>query len=241
MRPVVIVPTYNEADNIAEVVQRVRGVAPSAEVLVVDDNSPDGTADIAEAAGRELGGVHVLRRPGKAGLGPAYKAGFDWAIEHDHDVVVQMDADLSHEPERVAELLGELDGGADYAIGSRYVEGGDMPDWPWHRRALSRWANRYARGMLRLRGRDVTAGFRAIRIGLLKEIDYPSVRADGYGFLIETRYRIERTGAHGIEIPIVFRDRTLGKSKMSSRIIVEALVLVTWWGIRDRLRSLLRR
>lgn len=241
MRPVVIVPTYNEADNIAEVVHRVRGVAPSAEVLVVDDDSPDGTADVADAAGHEVGGVHVLRRPGKAGLGPAYKAGFDWAIEHGHDVVVQMDADLSHDPARVPELLGKLEEGADYAIGSRYVEGGDTPDWPWHRRALSRWANRYARFMLRLRGRDVTAGFRAIRIGLLKEIDYPSVRADGYGFLIETRYRIERSGARGLEIPISFRDRTLGKSKMSSRIIVEALVLVTWWGIRDRVRAPFRR
>lgn len=238
MKSLVVVPTYNEAENIADVLTRVRRASPSTEVLVVDDSSPDGTADIAERVGQEVGNVHVLRRPDKQGFGPACKEGFAWALEHGYDVVVQMDADLSHDPAVVPDLLREVDAGADYAIGSRYVEGGDFPDWPWYRRALSAWANRYARFMLRLRGRDVTAGFRATRAELLERIRYETVRADGYGFMIETRYRIERSGATGVEIPIVFRDRSRGKSKMSGRIILEAFALVTWWGLRDRLRRL---
>lgn len=235
MRVLVVLPTYDEAENVVEVVRRVRRVLPSAEVLVADDHSPDGTADLAEQTGREVGGVHVLRRPAKEGLGPAYKAGFAWAIDHGYDVVVQMDADLSHDPARVPELVARVEAGADYAIGARYIEGGAIPDWPWYRRALSRWGNRYARFMLRLSGHDATTGFRAVRTDLLKRIDYEGVRADGYGFLIEMLYRFERAGAEGAEVPIVFRDRTRGKSKMSGRIVVEALLLVTWWGLGGRL------
>lgn len=235
MRALVVLPTYNEAENVVEVVTRVRRVAPSVEVLVADDASPDGTADLAEQAGREVGGVHVLRRPAKDGLGPAYKAGFAWAIDRGYDVVVQMDADLSHDPAMVPELLAQVEGGADYAVGARYVEGGAIPDWPWYRRALSRWGNRYARFMLRLSAHDATTGFRAVRADLLKRVDYEAVRADGYGFLIEMLYRFEHSGARGAEVPIVFRDRTRGKSKMSGRIVAEALLLVTRWGIRDRL------
>jgi glycosyltransferase involved in cell wall biosynthesis len=237
MRPLVILPTYNEAQNIPEVLQRLRAAVPDAEMLVVDDSSPDGTADLAEQAGKELGGVHVLRRPGKAGLGPAYVAGFHWALERGYDVVVQMDADLSHDPAAVPSLLAAVDTGADFAVGSRYVPGGSIPDWPWHRRALSRWGNRYARLMLGLFGHDATSGFRAVRAGLLKEAGVTELGADGYGFLIEELYSFKRAGAHGIEVPIVFRDRTRGASKMSSRIIVEALVLVTVWGMRDWARA----
>lgn len=236
MRTLVVLPTYNEAENIVDVVLRVRRAMPSAEVLVADDNSPDGTGALAEQAGKEAGGIHVLRRAEKRGLGPAYKAGFAWALDRGYDVVVQMDADLSHDPSSVPALVAEIERGADYAIGARYVPGGAIPDWPWYRRTLSRWGNRYARFMLRLSGHDATTGFRAVRSDLLKAIDYEGVRADGYGFLIEMLYRFERSGALGAEVPIVFRDRERGKSKMSGFIVVEALFLVTRWGIRDRLR-----
>ena len=238
MRVLVVLPTYNEAENVVEVITRIRRAMPSAEVLVADDNSPDGTADLAEQVGRGSGGVHVLRRPVKEGLGPAYKAGFAWAIDRGYDIVVQMDADLSHDPASVPDLVAGVEAGGDYVIGARYVPGGAIPEWPWHRRALSRWGNRYARFMLRLSGHDATTGFRAIRTDVLKRIDYEGVRADGYGFLIEMLYRLERSGSAGGEIPIVFRDRERGKSKMSGRIVVEALWLVTRWGIRDRLRRL---
>jgi len=237
VRTLVVLPTYNEADNIVDVIVRVRRAMPSADVLVADDNSPDGTADLAEQAGREAGGVHVLRRARKEGLGPAYKAGFAWAIDHGYDVVVQMDADLQFNPADVPHLVARVEAGADYAIGARYIAGGAIPEeWPWHRRALSKWANRYARFMLRLSGHDATSGFRAVRADLLKRIEYETVRADGYGFLIEMLYRFQRAGAVNAEIPIVFRDREYGKSKMSGRIVVEAWFLVTRWGIRDRLR-----
>lgn len=237
VRTLVVLPTYNEADNIVDVIVRVRRAMSSAEVLVADDNSPDGTADLAEQVGREVGGVHVLRRARKEGLGPAYKAGFAWAIERGFDVIVQMDADLSHPPATVPALVAKVEAGADYAIGARYITGGAIPEeWPWHRRALSKWANRYARFMLRLSGHDVTTGFRAVRADLLERIEYDTVRADGYGFLIEMLYRFERSGATGSEVPLVFRDRVRGKSKMSGRIVAEAWFLVTGWGLRDRLR-----
>ncbi|HVM40816.1 MAG TPA: polyprenol monophosphomannose synthase [Acidimicrobiia bacterium] len=241
MRTLVILPTYNEAENIGDVIRRVREALDGVEVLVADDNSPDGTADLAEKVGAEVGGVHVLRRPGKEGLGPAYRAGFHWALEHGYDVVVQMDADLSHDPAALPAMVQAVEEGADFSVGSRYVPGGDIPDWPWHRRALSKWGNRYTRFMLQLPGHDATTGYRALSADLLRRMDFDAVRADGYGFLIEMLYRFERIGAKGAEVPIVFRDRTRGASKMSSRIIVEALALVTAWGLRDRLESLRRR
>ena len=236
-----VLPTYNEAPNIADVLHRVRAAMPAIEVLVVDDGSPDGTADLAAAGGAEIGGVQVMRRTQKEGLGPAYRAGFAWAIERDFDIVVQMDADLSHDPALLPALVGAVEEGADFSIGSRYIAGGDVPDWPWTRRALSRWGNRYARWMLGLPGHDATTGFRAIRRHALEAASYDIVRADGYGFLIEMLYRLEHVGAKGVEIPLVFRDRTRGHSKMSSRIVVEAMVLVTGWGVRARLRALRRR
>jgi dolichol-phosphate mannosyltransferase len=232
---VVVLPTYNEAENIGDVLARVRVAVPDARVLVVDDNSPDGTADLAEHAALALGNIEVLRRPGKAGLGSAYRAGFRWGMEHGADVLVEMDSDLSHDPASLPSLLAALDHGADLAIGSRYVPGGSIPNWAWHRRWLSRWGNRYAAGVLGLGVRDATAGFRAYRVEVLRKIDLDTVRADGYGFQIEMAYRVFGNGGRIVEVPIAFVDRVRGTSKMSGRIVVEALELVTWWGIRDRL------
>ncbi|CAN5204381.1 polyprenol monophosphomannose synthase [soil metagenome] len=234
-RPLVVLPTYQEADNIAEVLRRLRSAAPDVSVLVVDDASPDGTAALAEAAGREMGGVEVLRRPGKAGLGSAYRAGFAWGFERGHDAMVEMDADLSHDPAALPSLLRPLGAGVDLVIGSRYVPGGSIPDWSLHRRLLSQWGNRYAGAMLDLDVRDVTSGYRAYRADALTKIDMSRVRADGYGFQIEMAYRLVRCGLVVEEVPIAFTDRTRGTSKMSTRIVAEAMALVTWWGVRDRL------
>jgi dolichol-phosphate mannosyltransferase len=234
LRPLVVIPTYQEAENIADVQRRVRAAAPTVAVLVVDDASPDGTAELAEATGREVSEVSVLRRPGKAGLGAAYRAGFEWGIAQGYDVLVEMDADLSHDPSDVPRLLAAVAEGADLAIGSRYVPGGATPDWPVHRRLISRLGNVYAGAVLGLAVNDATAGFRAYRATLLETIDYPTTHADGYGFQVEMAYRVHQHGGTIREIPITFSDRVRGTSKMSTRIVVEAMVLVTWWAIRDR-------
>lgn len=235
MRPLVVIPTYNEADNVGEVIDRTRAAVPEAEILVVDDNSPDGTGDLVERRGTDDDHVHLLRRPEKAGLGAAYRAGFAWGDERGFDVMVEMDADLSHDPAALPSLLAAVEDGADLAIGSRYVPGGSIPDWAWHRKALSRWANRYASVMLSLPVSDTTAGYRAYRAAMLAAIDVPSVRAAGYGFQIEMTQRVAQAGGTIVEVPIAFTDRTRGKSKMSRDIVVEAMVLVTGWGIKRRL------
>jgi dolichol-phosphate mannosyltransferase len=236
MRTLVVLPTYEEADNIAEVLRRLRAAVPSADVLVVDDSSPDGTAEVAKAAGHELGGVDGTIRPGKAGLGSAYRYGFREGLARGYDVLVEMDSDLSHDPAALPGLLRAVEHGADLVVGSRYMPGGSIPHWPVHRRALSRWGNRYAAAALRLSVRDSTSGFRAYRADVLRRIDLDRVRADGYGFQIEMAYRVACLGGRIVETPIEFRDRERGNSKMSSRIVFEALGLVTWWGVRDRLR-----
>jgi dolichol-phosphate mannosyltransferase len=234
VRTLVVLPTYNEATNIAVVLDRLRAAVPAADVLVVDDGSPDGTADMADALGVELGQIDVLRRPGKAGLGSAYRAGFRWGMERGYEVMVEMDADLSHDPGALPSLLAAVDGGADLGLGSRYVPGGAIPAWPLHRRLLSRWGNRYAGAVLGLDVRDATGGFRAYRATALEAIDLSRVRAEGYGFQIEMTHRLARADGKIVEVPIQFVDRVRGTSKMSSRIVVEALLLVTWWGLRDR-------
>ena len=234
MRPLVVLPTYQEAENIAEVLHRLRSAAPTADVFVVDDSSPDGTAALAKAVGHELGGVDVMIRATKSGLGSAYRAGFAEGLARGYDVLVEMDSDLSHDPARLPALLRAVEGGVDLAIGSRYVPGGVIPDWPLHRRLLSRWGNRYADILLALSVHDATSGFRAYRAEALRGVDLESVRADGYGFQIEMAYRVAVNGGTIAEIPIEFVDRRRGTSKMSVRIIVEALALVTWWGVRDR-------
>ena len=234
MRALVVLPTYQEADNIVEVLRRLRAAAPAADVLVVDDSSPDGTAALAKAAARELGNIDVLVRPGKSGLGSAYRAGFTEGLARGYDVLVEMDSDLSHDPARVPALLRAVEAGADLALGSRYVPGGLIPNWSFHRRFLSRAGNRYAAFVLGLSVRDATSGFRAYRADALRRVDLSSVRADGYCFQIEMAYRVAAAGGDIVELPIEFVDRERGTSKMCSRIIVEALALVTWWSVRDR-------
>ncbi len=236
MRALLVLPTYNEAENVEAVLRAVRACAPQVAVLVVDDGSPDGTAKLAEAIGVELGGIEVLRRAAKSGLGSAYRAGFRIGMARGYDVLIEMDADLSHDPSVIPTMLGVIERGADLVIGSRYVPGGSIPDWPRHRRAISRIGNQYARIMLRLRVNDATAGFRAFTAATLRKIDLDRVRADGYGFQVEMVYSVQHNGGVVTELPITFRDREHGISKMSGRIVIEALVLVTWWGIRDRLR-----
>jgi dolichol-phosphate mannosyltransferase len=237
----VVIPTYQEAENIATVLGRVRTALPSASVLVVDDGSPDGTADLADAVATEVGQVEVLRRPGKAGLGSAYRAGFAHGIERGFDVLIEMDADLSHDPADLPRLVAAVKDGASVAIGSRYVPGGATPNWPRPRLWLSRWGNRYVGVILGLGVRDATAGFRAYRAPTLEAIDYRSTRADGYAFQVEMAYRVRTVGHSITELPITFSDRERGTSKMSGRIVVEAMLLVTWWGIRDRLLRRPRR
>jgi dolichol-phosphate mannosyltransferase len=234
MRTLVVTPTYQEADNIEEFLRRTRVAFPDADILVVDDTSPDGTGAIAQRVGGELGRVDLLSRPTKEGLGQAYRAGFAVGMERGYDRLVQIDADLSHDPAVIPSLLAALDGGADVAIGSRYVSGGSVPNWPWYRRALSKYGNLYARLVLGLKVRDATSGYRAYRADMLERIDYANTRAKGYGFQVETAYRITRSGGKAAECPIIFTDRVRGHSKMTWGIFAEELFLFTWWGVRDR-------
>jgi glycosyltransferase involved in cell wall biosynthesis len=234
MRTLVVVPTYEEAANITEVLHRVRAAAPEVDVLVVDDSSPDGTADLAKASAAELGHVDVLVRERKDGLGNAYRHGFREGFDRGYEILVQMDADLSHDPAELPNLIGAIEGGAEMVIGSRYIPGGEIPHWPWYRRALSRYGNRYACVVLGMDVHDATSGYRAYRVDALKAIDIFSTRSKGYGFQIETAYRIARSQRHLAEVPIVFTDRVRGQSKMSFSVMLEELILVTWWGIRDR-------
>jgi dolichol-phosphate mannosyltransferase len=238
MRVLVMLPTYNEIENIQDVLERARDALPDADILVIDDGSPDGTADRAEKLGEELGAIDVLRRGAKSGLGSAYRAGFRVGLARGYDVMIEMDADLSHDPAALPELVAAVEQGADLAIGSRYVRGGSIPDWKWARRAISRGGCLYARVMLRLPVHDITAGYRAYHHDNLSRIALDEVRADGYGFQVEMTYLTAQRGGRIVEVPIEFRDRTLGHSKMSGRIVVEAFFLVTWWGIRDQFRKL---
>ena len=236
MRTLVVLPTYNEAENIAEVLRRLRRAVPAAAILVVDDASPDGTAEIARSLAVEVAGVDVLVRAGKLGLGSAYRDGFIEALRRGYQVVVEMDGDLSHDPAALPALLAAIDGGAALAVGSRYIPGGSIPHWSVRRRALSRWGNRYARWVLSLPLADATSGFRAYHGDIVAKLDLPSIQSDGYGFQIEMAYRVARLGGEIVEVPIEFVDRERGASKMSARVILEALALVTWWGVRDRCR-----
>ncbi len=240
MRVLVVLPTYNEAENIDHVLRRVRAALPDAGVLVVDDGSPDGTATMAEKLGAELGNIEVLRRTAKSGLGSAYRAGFAWGLERGWEAFVEMDADLSHEPEALPSLIAPLSEGVDLVVGSRYVPGGSIPNWRWHRRVLSQGGNVYAALLLRLHVADSTSGFRAYRAEALRRIDLGAVRAEGYGFQIEMVHQVLQHGGQVTEVPIRFVDRVEGKSKMSMHIVVEALLLVTWWAVKEAAQVLVR-
>ncbi len=233
MRVTVVVPTYNEADNIVRLCREVRRSVPEAKLLIVDDASPDGTAALAEGLAGELGQISVLHRSGKAGLGAAYRAGLRAAIADGAEICIQMDADLSHDPAVLPALIAIVENGADLAIGSRYVPGGLTENWPRKRRALSRWGNRYAAGVLGLAINDTTAGYRAYRSETLERMEFETVAAEGYGFQVEMTYRLVRNGGKVVEFPITFRDRTEGVSKMSGGIIGEALVLVLKLWVAD--------
>jgi dolichol-phosphate mannosyltransferase len=240
MRPLVVIPTYNEAENIERMLQRVAECLPEAGVLVVDDGSPDGTAELVEAARGRYRDVHLLRRNEKSGLGSAYRAGFGWGLERGYDAFIEMDCDFSHDPAALPGLVAPLNEGYEVVIGSRYVEGGSIPNWAWHRELLSRGGNLYAAAVLGLGVRDSTAGFRCYAASILERLNLKRIRAEGYGFQIEMTYRSKQHGAAITEVPISFVDRAAGESKMSSFIVVEALALVTWWGL-GRLFAPLRR
>jgi dolichol-phosphate mannosyltransferase len=240
VRVLIVLPTYNEAENIDHVLRRVRAAMPAAGVLVVDDGSPDGTAELAGKLGSELGNIEVLRRDAKSGLGSAYRAGFAWGLKRGWEAFVEMDADLSHEPEALPSLVAPLAEGVDLVVGSRYVPGGSIPNWRWHRRVLSQGGNVYAALLLGLHVHDSTSGFRAYRAEALRRINLDAVRAEGYGFQIEMVHQVIEHGGHVTEVPIRFVDRVEGKSKMSMHIVVEALLLVTWWAFKRAGRVLVR-
>jgi dolichol-phosphate mannosyltransferase len=230
----VVLPTYNESENIARLLTQLRTVLPDGRLYVVDDNSPDGTGDIAERCARELGGIEVLHRPGKQGLGSAYRQGFAHVIAQGADVVVSMDVDFSHDPSVIPAMLAAIESGSDAVIGSRYVTGGGTKNWPLHRRLLSRWGNLYTASVLGVKVRDCTSGFRAYRATALASIAPETTKAEGYAFLSELVVRLSRRGLKISEVPILFVDRENGTSKMSGRIIVESMLLVTRWGVAHR-------
>lgn len=241
-RVLVVVPTYNESESMPGVVARVRAAVPEAGVLVVDDDSPDGTGKLADAMAADDAALAVLHRPGKAGLGTAYVAGFGWGLERGYGVLVEMDADGSHAPEQLPRLLDALTG-ADLVLGSRYVPGGSVVDWPMRRELLSRGGNTYTRLALGLPLRDVTGGYRAFRAAALEALDLGSVASQGYCFQVDLVCRAVRAGLRVVEVPITFVERELGTSKMDGRIVREALLRITGWGLaarRERAATLLR-
>lgn len=228
-RALVVIPTYNESANIEGIVARVRYSQPAMDILIVDDNSPDLTGEIADKLATE-DPVHVLHRPGKDGLGSAYREGFAWGIERDYDVLIEMDADGSHQPEQLVDLLAGIDGGADLVLGSRWVPGGRVVNWPAHRKLISRIGNVYARIMLGLTLKDATGGFRAYRRETVEALNLRDVASAGYCFQVDMVRRAVAAGFTVIEVPITFVERERGESKMSRGIVIEALWRVTVWG-----------
>lgn len=232
-RVLVIVPTYNERDNLLPIAERLHRAVPTAHLLVVDDGSPDGTGEIAETLAGRQPWAHVLHRKTKDGLGGAYIAGFGWAREHGYDVVVEMDADGSHAPEQLPRLLSALHG-ADVVLGSRWVDGGEVLNWPRYRSVLSRTGNAWARITLGLPLSDATGGFRAYRRSVLDALPLQDVHSAGYCFQIDLVWQAWRTGHRVVEVPITFVERVRGQSKMSRGIVLEALWRVSWWGLTSR-------
>lgn len=238
-RVVMVIPTYNEADNLAWIVGRLRAAQPAVDVLVVDDGSPDGTGAVADGLAADDASVHVLHRSAKAGLGAAYLAGFAWALDAGYDVIGEMDADGSHQPEQLGRLLAAL-AEADLVIGSRWVPGGSVVNWPLRRELLSRGGNLYVRALLGIDVRDATAGFRLFRRAALQKIDLSTVQSTGYVFQTDLVTRCLRAGLTVREVPIEFVERVRGDSKMSGSVATESLRRITRWGLRER-RDQLRR
>lgn len=230
-----MMPTYNERQNLEIMAGRIRESTPDADLLVVDDNSPDGTGDLAEKLAETDPHVHVMHRTEKAGLGKAYIAGFTWALERGYDVIVEMDADGSHRPEDLPRLLDAVAAGADGVIGSRWVPGGKVVNWPRKREMLSRGANIYTRIMIGFNVKDATGGYRAYRASTLRRIDLSNVESTGYSFQVDITVRIVKAGLRIVEVPITFVERERGVSKMDSAIIREAFWRVAQWGVQRRL------
>lgn len=245
VRVLVITPTYDEVESLPVTLARLRAAQPGADVLVVDDASPDGTGALADALAAADPAVHVLHRPGKSGLGAAYTAGFTWGLQRGYDVLVEMDADGSHAPEQLGSLLAAVGaggaGGADLALGSRWVPGGRVVDWPRGRQLLSRGGNTWARWAMGVPLRDATGGFRAYRASALRAVDLPSVRSEGYCYQLDLAARVVRAGLVVVEVPITFTERAAGASKMSRAIVAEALWRTTVWGLQRRAGQVLRR
>ncbi|WP_321164049.1 MULTISPECIES: polyprenol monophosphomannose synthase [unclassified Nocardioides] len=239
-RTVMVVPTFNEAENLAWIVGRVRQAQPGVDVLVVDDGSPDGTGRIADELSADDPQVHVLHRTAKGGLGAAYLAGFGWAITQGYDVIGEMDADGSHQPEQLHRLLDALHD-ADLVIGSRWIPGGSVVNWPWQREALSRGGNLYVRVLLGISVRDATAGYRLFRRATLEKIRLQEVRSTGYVFQTDMVTRTLRGGMTVREVPIEFVERVRGESKMSGQVAIESLKRITAWGFRERWHNLKAR
>ncbi len=238
----VVIPTYNERENITRIIDRLQAAVPKAHVLVVDDGSPDGTGEVADKLAAADERVHVMHRTEKAGLGAAYVAGFTWALERDYNVIVEMDADGSHAPEDLPRIIAALSD-ADLSIGSRYVKGGKTVNWPKRRFLLSRGANLYSRIWLGAKVNDMTAGFRAFRRAALEKLKLHNVASAGYCFQIDLTYRTIEAGFTVVESPITFTEREIGVSKMDGSIVREALWRVFKWGVRlrgEQLRSLVR-
>jgi dolichol-phosphate mannosyltransferase len=231
----VIIPTYNEIENIDSILKAVRASVPEAELLVVDDNSPDGTGQQAEKTAKEIGRVRVLHRPGKEGLGTAYRDAFKLVLGGDTDVVITMDADFSHDPQTIPLLLDAINNGAEIVVGSRYIKDGMSVNWPLHRLLLSKWGNRYTAFMLKIRVHDCTTGFRALTVQSMRKIKVLSTVSQGYAFQTELLFLAARVGGMKVaEVPIIFHDRKYGKSKMNTKIMRESMLLVTRWGIALR-------
>lgn len=237
-RTLVIIPTYNERENLGRIITRLHAALPHTHVLVVDDGSPDGTGDLADDLAAADERIAVLHRTEKNGLGAAYIAGFRWGLEHDYTVLVEMDADGSHAPEQLHLLLEQVDVGADLVLGSRYVPGGTVVNWPWHREVLSRGGNIYSRLALGVSIQDITGGYRAYRREVLEKLDLDAIASHGYCFQVDLAWRTLQAGFTVAEVPITFTEREIGESKMNGNIVQEALVRVTVWGLRSRLARL---
>lgn len=237
MRVLTVIPTYNEKENLPVVIKRLRAAMPDGFVLVVDDNSPDGTGDLADQLATQDDHINVLHRTVKDGLGGAYLAGFEWGLNAGYDVLVEMDADCSHQPEQLPLLISAIEDGADLAIGSRYIRGGKTKNWPVHRQVLSRGANVYTKLILGTKINDITAGYRAFRKEALERLNLEGIDSKGYVFQVDLAWRAEQAGLKITEVPITFIEREIGDSKMDGNIIFDSMTKVTRWGLESRFKK----